>query len=65
MNPHISVEHSKSKYFHDRFWIADDLRGIFVGTSLNGLGKKYALVDNIRDSDTNSIVEELRRLELI
>src|SRR4030042_2650101 len=65
MNPHISVEHSKSEYFHDRFWIADDQRGIFVGTSLNGLGNKYALVDNIRDSDTNSIVEELRRLELI
>lgn len=65
MNPHISVEHSKSEYFHDRFWIADDQRGIFVGTSLNGLGNKYALVDNIRESDTNSIVEELRRLELI
>jgi hypothetical protein len=65
MNPHISVEHSKSEYFHDRFWIADDQRGIFVGTSLNGLGNKYALVDNIRDSDTNSIVGELRRLELI
>lgn len=65
MNPHISVEHSKSEYFHDRFWIADDQRGIFVGTSLNGLGNKYALVDNIRDSDTNSIVEELRRLKLI
>lgn len=65
MNPHISVEHSKSEYFHDRFWIADDQRGIFVGTSLNGLGNKYALVDNIRDSDTNSIVEELRRLGLI
>ena len=65
MNPHISVEHSKSEYFHDRFWIADDQRGILVGTSLSGLGNKYALVDNIRDSDTNSIVEELRRLELI
>ena len=65
MNPHISVEHSKGEYFHDRFWIADDKRGIFVGTSLNGLGNRYALVDNIRDSDTNSIVEELRRLELI
>lgn len=65
MNPHISVEHSKSENFHDRFWIADDRRGIYVGTSLNGLGNKYALVDNIRDSDTNSIVEELRRLELI
>ena len=65
MNPHISVEHSKSEYFHDRLWIADDQRGIFVGTSLNGLGNKYALVDSIKDSDTNSIVEELQRLELI
>jgi len=65
MNPHIYVKHSKSKYFHDRYWIADDQRGIFVGTSLNGLGKKYALVDNIKDSDTNSIMEELRKLELI
>ena len=65
MNSHISVEHSKSEYFHDRLWIADDQRGIFVGTSLNGLGNKYALVDSIKDSDTNSIVGELQRLELI
>lgn len=65
MNPNISVAHSKSEYFHDRFWIVDDLKGIFVGTSLNGLGNKYALVDNIKDSDTKLIVEELRRLKLI
>ena len=65
MNSHIFVKHSKNKSFHDRYWIADDQRGIFVGTSLNGLGKRYALVDNIRDLDTNSIVEELRKLELI
>ena len=51
MNSHISVKHSKNESFHDRYWIADDQRGIFVGTSLNGLGNRYALIDNIRDLD--------------
>jgi hypothetical protein len=31
-----------SSEFHDRFWIADGARGLFVG---NGLGKRYALAD--------------------
>nr|WP_183514732.1 MULTISPECIES: hypothetical protein [Brucella/Ochrobactrum group] len=37
--------------FHDRYLIADDKRGLFLGTSLNGVGKKYALVDFFQDQD--------------
>ena len=65
MNKSISIRHCTTKIFHDRFWIADESRGMFVGTSLNGLGKRYALTDYMRDEDVRSIVEELRRNALI
>ena len=41
--------------FHDRFWIADKTRGIFVGTSLNGIGRRYALTDYLREEDAKEI----------
>jgi hypothetical protein len=47
-----------SKYttaFHDRFWIADGIRGLFVGTSLNGIGRRYSLIDYLRDEDAADI----------
>ena len=32
--------------FHDRFWISDfNNKGLLLGTSLNGFGRKYALID--------------------
>jgi len=41
--------------FHDRFWIGDKIRGVFVGTSLNGIGKRYAIADYIREEDVKDI----------
>lgn len=64
-NPSVNVVHTTTDYFHDRFWIADEKKGLFVGTSLNGIGKRYALIDNIKDVDTRDIVDELKRLSLI
>ena len=43
----------------------DEAKGLFIGTSLNGIGRRYALVDNMRDEDTETIVGELRRLGLM
>lgn len=65
LNPQMDISHRTTNDFHDRFWIVDETRGMFVGTSLNGLGKKYALTDFIRNEDTVIIVEELRKAKLL
>lgn len=41
--------------FHDRFWVADGERGLFIGTSLNGIGNRYSLIDYLRNEDTADI----------
>jgi len=38
---------------------------LVIDTSLNGIGKRYALVDFMKDEDTATIVEELRQASLI
>jgi hypothetical protein len=63
--PSLSVVHDTSDDFHDRFWIADQSRGLFLGTSLNGLGKRYALVDYIASHDVQEIVDSLRTRGLL
>ena len=65
LNPEINVVHKMTNDFHDRYWIADEVKGLFIGTSLNGIGRKYALVDFMEDEDTATIVKELRRASLI
>lgn len=65
LNSKINLIVKWSDYFHDRFWVADEDRGLFVGTSLSGIGIRYSLVDNLRKEDTEAIVEELRRLQLV
>jgi hypothetical protein len=43
--------------FHDRFWVDPDAgRGLVMGTSLNGLGRKIALVDRLKTADVGEIV---------
>jgi hypothetical protein len=65
LSPIINVTHEITNEFHDRFWIADEVNGLFIGTSLNGIGRKYALVDFIRDEDTKIIVKVLKQAGLI
>jgi len=65
LNPKINVIHKTTNDFHDRFWIADEMKGLFVGTSLNGIGRKYALADFMKDEDTATVVKELRRASLL
>jgi hypothetical protein len=65
LNPQINISHKTTGDFHDRFWIADEARGLFVGCSLNGIGKRYALVDFMENDDVVQIVEELRRAKLL
>lgn len=62
---HITSKHSGTKDFHDRFWLVDDLKGLFVGTSLNSIGNKYFLVDNLKPKDAQDVVSELQKNGLI
>lgn len=65
-NPEVSIEHTTSQSFHDRFWINGiNKKGFLTGTSLNGLGKKYALVDYLEPIDVEEIVLALSKESLI
>jgi len=56
----VNVSLGTSDEYHDRFWIsASRTKGILVGTSLNGLGRKYAVVDRLKDADVENIVRSL------
>src|SRR5574337_550283 len=50
---HLKIETKFSDKFHDRFWLCGK-RGMFVGTSLTGIGKKYCLIDYINHDDIRS-----------
>lgn len=62
INPNIQISIKYTDVFHDRFWIADNIRGVFVGTSLNGIGKKYAVIDWLQEEDTKEIVGRYKQL---
>jgi hypothetical protein len=64
-NPSCRLTHRTSNDFHDRFWIADRERGLFVGTSLNGIGVRYALADYMQPDDVKKIVAALNASGLI
>lgn len=56
-NPKIQLIHTTTHSFHDRFWINPARKkGFLSGASLNGLGKKYALVDHLSERDTQDII---------
>lgn len=60
--PGVTFEVHKRDDFHDRFWIADGNRGIIVGTSLNELGRKIFLIDQLKKEDILVIVDVIRNL---
>lgn len=38
-----------------RYWIGDGSRGLIHSTSLNWIGKRYSLIDYLRDDDSAEI----------
>ena len=57
----IAINDIVTDKFHDRFWINPEGRkGIVVGTSLNGIGRKIALIDVLNEND----VEEICKLAI-
>jgi hypothetical protein len=64
--PNCTFSDKPSSDYHDRFWIsAGRERGILTGTSLNGLGRRYALIDHLQSQDVQDIVDSLVAAGLI
>ncbi|HDR9508892.1 TPA: hypothetical protein QDC03_007958 [Burkholderia cepacia] len=54
--PEVLIGDVVTDEFHDRFWVdAEKNAGIVMGTSLNGIGKKIALIDHLSESDARDI----------
>ena len=62
VNPNILISTKYTNVFHDRLWITDEARGVFVGTSLNGVGRRYAVVDWLSEDDAIEIAQRYRGL---
>jgi len=61
--PNIILNNITTDDIHDRFWIGiDKKKGVVIGTSFNGIGKKLALVDRISESDVNDIVKDIEKM---
>lgn len=57
LNAGTKIQDFITDEFHDRYWIDPDNNiGVVMGTSLNGLGNKIALVDKLRPDDVAEIV---------
>lgn len=55
--PLIQIKDSVSDEFHDRYWInLDSAKGVIVGTSLNGIGKKISMIDYASPADSKKII---------
>lgn len=48
--------------FHDRFWIFNNNKGFLLGTSLNGIGKKYTTIQTLEDSDIKDICDIIEEI---
>lgn len=55
IRPGATAQIKYTNVFHDRFWIADHERGLFMGTSLNGIGRRYAVADYLHEDDAQAI----------
>jgi hypothetical protein len=62
----LNIIHKQHNDYHDRYWISGAReKGLVMGTSLNSLGNKVALLDRLNTIDVRSIVKELSEDGLI
>jgi len=55
--PGIQINDVVTEDFHDRYWIdVESTKGVMVGTSFNGIGKKVAMIDYANSADSREIV---------
>lgn len=61
--PTITIKTVETEEFHDRFWIDPDAhKGLVMGTSLNGVTKKIALIDHLGREDVTQIAALARSM---
>ncbi|PGE91764.1 hypothetical protein [Bacillus toyonensis] len=61
----LKLTNSFTFRFHDRVWIADGLKAILVGTSLNGIGRKLSFLLPLPYYDLENLMQELKRFSLL
>lgn len=61
--PDIEIIYTKK--IHDRFWICNRKTGLYVGTSLNGIGRKLTLINLLKKSEVTTIVSYLNDHSII
>lgn len=60
-----NIEIIFTKKIHDRFWICNRKTGFYVGTSLNGIGRKLTLINLLKESEITAIVSYLHDHSII
>lgn len=60
--PNLNIGVVETADFHDRFWIADRERGLIVGASLNKIGGRIFLVDELSRADVKAVLNEVNRM---
>ena len=65
LNSRIRFSTATVSDIHDRFWIADKSRALVIGTSLNGIGKKFCLIEEIDTLDVKDIIQVIANLGVI
>jgi len=64
--PALVPTHKTTHKFHDRFWLNPQKRkGFLSGTSANGLGRKYAVVDYLLSEDVDDVLAALAAEHLL
>ena len=64
--PTINIHHKQTNDYHDRYWISNGReKGVVIGTSLNGLGNKVALIDRLNTTDVRTIITSLTNDRLL
>lgn len=61
-HPQLAVDVVETEDFHDRFWIADGQRGLVMGTSLNGIGRRIFLIDDLSSTDVKDVLAEVESI---
>ncbi len=60
INNSINIIHKTNDDWHDRYWISSkNKKGFMVGTSMNGIGKRHALIDYLTTDDIEEILSNL------
>lgn len=50
-----------SDRFHDRFWVVNKSAGLLCGSSLNHLGSRFCIIQQLSDDDLNAVLAEVKR----